>query len=266
MIACHVAGIAVWGPGLEGWEVSRPILSGHEPYAPRMSMPPAPSFLAANERRRAGVVTRLALQIANEATESAGLAPASLRSIFGSSNGDAAIVNDIVDAVTTSARPVSPTQFHNSVHNAAAGYWTIAHHSGEPATCIGGHDFTLAAALLKAAAEAQVEDEPILLCAYDAPCPEPLGRKRITESVFGVGFVLTPRPTPGSRARIDMAYAPGKPAAAEVDPSDDALTSLSRGNPAAQALRLLEILARGASGRCALPFLECRLDLEVTPC
>ncbi|WGF86689.1 beta-ketoacyl synthase chain length factor [Marinivivus vitaminiproducens] len=266
MTRAYIAGVAIWGPGLEGWEASRPILAGYQAYVLRDSPPPPPAFLSSNERRRAGIVTRLALKVANDATAQAGLPPASLRSVFGSSNGDAIIVNDIIDAVTTGARPVSPTQFHNSVHNAAAGYWSIATRSHQPATCVGGHDFTFAAALLKAVAEATVEDEPALLCVYDVPCPDPLGRKRTTQGVFGVGLVLTPDRTATASARIDIAYAQGAPSPRQVDPLQAALVPLSRSNPAAQALRLLELLAGGRDGGCALPYLESRLDLTVTSC
>ena len=119
--------------------------------------------------------------------------PRSLRSVFGSSNGDAVVVHDILEALTSADRPVSPTQFHNSVHNAAAGCWTIATGSHQPATSLGCHDHTLAASLLKAVAEAQVEQAPVLLCVYDVPPPAPLAAKRPTEGSFRVGFVLTSR-------------------------------------------------------------------------
>ncbi len=50
-------------------------------------------MLAANERRRAGVVTRLALAVAEEAADSSGVPVASLRSTFGSANGDGTTVH-----------------------------------------------------------------------------------------------------------------------------------------------------------------------------
>ena len=43
---------------------------------------------------------------------------------------------------------ISPTQFHNSVHNAAAGYWHIAAGSAAPSLSVGGHDGAFAAGLL----------------------------------------------------------------------------------------------------------------------
>ena len=45
---------------------------------------------------------------------------------------------------------VSPTRFHNSVHNAAAGYWTIGAGAMQPATAISAFDASFAQGLLEA--------------------------------------------------------------------------------------------------------------------
>ena len=136
--------MSVWGPGLEGWAASRPVLAGAMPYEPRLSPPPVPTILAPTERRRTGPVVRLALAVAQEAAQgaasSSGLPPGSLRSVFGSSNGNGVVVGGILEALAAAQegeRVVSPTAFHNSVHNAAAGYWSIATAGQQPATCLG---------------------------------------------------------------------------------------------------------------------------------
>ena len=186
----RIAGVSVWGPGLEGWAAARPILAGEAPHELRDSPPPPPAILAATERRRTGPVTRLALAVATEAA--AGHDAATLRSIFGSSNGDGPVVGGILAALAAGGeRVVSPTQFHNSVHNAAAGYWTIATGSHEPATCLGAHDDTWAASLMLAMAHVQ-EGRPVLLVCYDHPLPPPLAAKRPTPYPFALALVLEP--------------------------------------------------------------------------
>ena len=45
---------------------------------------------------------------------------------------------------------ISPTRFHNSVHNAAAGYWTIGAHCMQAATAISAYDASFAEGLLEA--------------------------------------------------------------------------------------------------------------------
>jgi hypothetical protein len=44
--------------------------------------------------------------------------------VFGSSDGDGTVLLRLLSALR-GHQPVSPTQFHNSVHNAPAGYWSI---------------------------------------------------------------------------------------------------------------------------------------------
>ena len=265
--AC-ITGVSVWGPGLEGWAASRPILAGASAYEPRASPPPAPVILASTERRRTGPVVRLALAVAHEAALSSGLPPGSLRSVFGSSNGDGVVVGGILEALSTARggeRVVSPTAFHNSVHNAAAGYWSIATTSQQPATCLGCHDWTWAAALLKAMADVAADGEPVLLCCYDHPLPPPLDALRPTVAAFGVGLVLAPTTSDRALAAISVRYDGLPPARRANAPRNPALHDLAARNAAAQSLRLLEALALGVADEHAVAYIDGRLDISVRP-
>ena len=236
--------VSIWGPGLEGWAASVPILAGGA-YVPRASPPPAPALLPANERRRTGSVVRLALAVATEAAAASGLDPISLRSVFGSANGDGPVVGAILDALAPGVpRVVSPTQFSNSVHNAAAGYWSIATGGAQPADCVGAGDATWAAALLAAVVEVTTMQVPVLLVVYDHPLPPPLDVNRPISAPFAVALVLAPG---GPGPALDVAYVAGPAPAGDPDP---ALQSLAHGNPAAQSLRLLQYLARRTDGDC----------------
>jgi Beta-ketoacyl synthase, N-terminal domain len=259
-----IRGVSLWGPGLEGWQASRSILSGGAVYVARDLPPPASQLLSATERRRTGLSVRLALAVAQQASEQAGIVPGAIRSIFATSNGDGAVLHAILDTLAGPDPLVSPTQFHNSVHNAAAGYWTIINKSVQPATCLGCHDASLAAALLKAVAEAQIEQEPVLLCVYDTPFAPPLSAKRHCTATFGVGFVLAPDHDGTAVARIKMEF---DPATAVVSlPRAAGLADLVAANPAAQSLPLLEALARAEAARCDLPLLDGRVSVSLTPC
>lgn len=267
-LRADVIGVSIWGAGLEGWALSRPILAGAEPYVCRPSPAPAPTVLAATERRRTGPVVRLALTIAQEAALASGLPPAGLRSVFGSSNGDGVVVGGILDAMATAApdeRVVSPTAFHNSVHNAAAGYWSIAMGSQQPATCLGCHDWTWAASLLKAMVDVACDREPVLLCCYDHPLPPPLAALRPTVAAFGAGLVLAPSGIGVPLAAIEVRYDPSPPPDDAGLPRNHALHGLMRGNAAARSLRLMETLALGAADEHALPYLDGQLRVGVHP-
>lgn len=225
-----------------------------------------PEILAPTERRRTGPVVRLALAVAREAAFSSGLPPGSLRSVFGSSNGDGAVVGGILEALAAARddeRVVSPTAFHNSVHNAAAGYWSIATAGQQPATCLGAHDWTWAAALLKAVADVAADGEPVLLCCYDHPLPAPLAALRPTAWAFGAGLVLAPPGVGRPMATIRVGYDMAPPTPGGWMPRNTALHALAAGNAVAQSLRLLESLALAVSDRHAVPYLDGRLDIEM---
>jgi hypothetical protein len=160
--------------------------------------------------------------------------------------------------------PVSPTQFHNSVHNAAAGYWSIATGSRQPASCLAGHDATPAAALLKVMATVRSTRQPQLLCIYETPMPPPLDAERPTLGAFAVGLVLTAEAKPGALAGISLGYQPGV-APKNWMPKLTALHELARGNPAARLLPLLEALARNEPVIFSLPLLESSVQVRVRP-
>lgn len=265
-----ILGVGLWGPGLFGWPESRAVLTGAAPLIADDQPPPAPALLPANERRRAGPAVRLALGVAEAAVVMAraghpGLAPSTLRAVFASSNGEGAVVDDLLKTLADPAelRGVSPTQFHNSVHNVAAGYWSIAHGGRAPADSLAAHDASFAAGLLKALAETVAEAAPVLFCLFDAPLPFPLSRCRRTDFAFGMALVLAPEGAGGALGHLSARFMPED---APLDrPGDPALATLVDGNPAAQSLALLETIARGATRRLAVPLLSGHLALEMIP-
>ncbi len=260
-LSASIRAASLWGPGLEGWTASLPILTGTAPYLPAPSPPPAPSLLPPAERRRAGPVVRLALAVAHEAASLSGCPPATLDAVFASSNGDGPIVGAILDALAadTDTRVVSPTQFHNSVHNAAAGYWSIATASRRPATCIGCHDESWAAALLTAFAGLRASGGPVLLVCYDHPLPPPLDAVRCTGPAFAAAFVLA-APTHGPT--LELIYRPE--VCPRPSPHDARFAALAP-NPAARALPLLAALARAAPFTQDLAYQEGSITLELQP-
>lgn len=257
-------GVSVWGPGLEGWDTSRAVLAGQARYVATPASPPPPPLLAATERRRTGPVVRLALAAAHEAALASALPAGSLRAVFGSSNGDGPVVGSILDALANAGpaeRVVSPTQFHNSVHNAPAGYWSIATANHHAATCIGCNDDTFAASLLAALADLNAAGGAVLLCCYDYPLPAPLDAVRSTGPLFASALVLGQGGL-GPSLRAAHHHGPAAPTLLELDP---ALQILARSNPAARSLPLLAALARQTAARLDIPYLEGRLSLEVQP-
>lgn len=270
MIRVNVLGVSVLGPGLPGWVDSVPILTGVQDWTYAEAIPPPPALLPANERRRAGLLIRLAMAVAEEAVAMAGIPLNVPRGVFACSNGDGVVLDAILRSMAAPEGQISPTLFHNSVHNAVAANWMIGVGSMRPATSIGMHDDTFAAGLLKAAAEAAHEGEMLLFCTYDAPMPEPLNAKRVTAFPFAVALVMAPADVPSGEARPPLArltlrYAGGRSEPEAWFPKMPGPRSLVTGNPAARGLRLLEAIASGSADRFALPLAGGRVEVEVTP-
>lgn len=236
----YVDGVGLLGPGLAGWADSKTVLAGRAPYRPADVVLAPSALLPAAERRRMTDNVKLALAVGNEALPE-GLA-AQTRTIFTSSGGDGATIAAILETLATDQREVSPTRFHNSVHNAPAGYWGIAMQSREPSTSLCAHDFSFAAGLIEAFAQGLTQDQPVLLIAYDVPYPGPLGAARSIAGICGIGLLVSPHRGDRSVASITLALTrTEKPDTLMIDP---ALDRLRTGIPAARGLPLLAALAR----------------------
>jgi hypothetical protein len=257
-LSIHVEGVGVWSPGLEGWDRTRAVLRGDAPFAPQATPLPSPAVLPAAERRRSPTTARVAVQVAAEACSHSGSDPAHLPCVFASSHGDTEISDYLCRELAANA-PLSPTKFHNSVHNAASGYWTIAVGCMQSATALSGGDETFAYGLLEAAVQAASSHRPVLVVVYDHAAPAPLSSVCSISRTLGVAFVLSPVATPRSLVVLDF-----REDGTACDPVtlEPELQALLTGNPAARALPLLSCLASGKAATLSVgPFC-----LEIAPC
>ena len=261
-----VEGIGLVGPGLNGWQASRAALAGEQPYKGAATAVGASPLLPAVERRRAGMPVRLALAAGIEAIENSGLDAAVLPTVFTSSSGDCDNVHAICESLAAADRQVSPTRFHNSVHNAAAGYWSIATQCRAASTSLCAYDASFGAGLLDAASQVALDRQPVALIAYDHPYPAPLGAAREIKASFGVALVLAPEAGSKSLGVLEIEFET-EAAAAVTRMGDVGLEALRSGVPAARCLPLLSELARGRRGEVVLDLpAGGHLRVEVTPC
>ena len=258
-----VEGVALIGPGFADWAAARAVLAGAAPYAAAPTSVPPPALLPPNERRRSGLAVRIALAAGSAALAGAAREASTLATVFASSAADGDTCHAICEQLAGSERLISPTRFHNSVHNAPAGYWSIATRSMAPSTSLSAYDASFCAGLLEAAALVEARGAAVLLVAFDAPYPEPLLSKRPLPAAFGLGLVLAPPGTGAAHAQLQLDLAADTPDAL----ADPALEALRRAIPTARALPLLRLLARGERGSAVLDFQEgLALRATVTPC
>lgn len=265
LLSACIQGIGLVGPGLADWESGARVIAGDETYSPRPTMLPAPEGLPAAERRRTGATVKLALGAARQAVAAAGVDPQGLPAVFSSSGGDGLICHEICETLASADRQVSPTRFHNSVHNAAAGYWGLATGATAASTALCAHDGSFAAGLLEALALVSVDRVPVLLCAYETGYPEPLRAKRPLSDPFAVALVLAPAPTAATRARLTAR--PGATEAGADRLPEPRLEALRTAMPAARSLPLLRLLARREAGEVVLDSVGGqRLIVELLEC
>ena len=238
----HIVGIGLLSAGLEGWTSGRAVLTGARPFRAQALPDPEPVLLPANERRRSTASVRWAVHVAEEAVSQSGLDPTSMATIFASSGGEMGVLDQLCRALTTPDRVVSPTLFHHSVHNTAAGYWGIATKCQQSSTALSCYDDSCAAGLLEAVTFAAMEDCPVLFVSYDLPAPDPLIRARPIQYGFATALVLMTSPLPTRVATATVTLGSGE--CGEVTPMPDGdLERLRVDNPSARLLPVLRAMA-----------------------
>ncbi|RDZ26375.1 beta-ketoacyl synthase chain length factor [Lysobacter silvisoli] len=234
-----IAGIAYWSRGLPSWAAARDYALGGEAVADAPARP-SPQLLPANERRRAPETVAVALDVALAACQAADRDPAELPSVFASAHGDMAITDYMCQTLAADPRALSPIRFHNSVHNAAAGYWTIGAGCMRAATAICAERASFAQGLIEALAQLAEGSEAVLLVGYDGPSAGPLSAITPSEDLLGGALLLSRAANtsaPRLRARLDEGAAD----------AGGALTRRLSGNAMATMLPLFDALATGAA-------------------
>ncbi len=242
-------GIAAVGPGFDNWAALCAILRGQTPYASAPTTLAPSSALPPTERRRIGLSVKIALATAEQLFAKTPEADATrTATVFTSSGGDGDNCHQLCTALTEPPVMLSPTKFTNSVHNAPAGYFGIAHHAVQPSNSICARDGSFALGLLEAAAYHACEQGPVALVAYDVPYPEPLNSKRQILAPMGIALLLDRPDHPACLARLSLRGLDAVPQAASTL-TNSSLEALRRNIPAARGLGLLAALLSATSER-----------------
>ncbi|GJL52544.1 MAG: hypothetical protein NPIRA01_37710 [Nitrospirales bacterium] len=264
----YLNGIGVLGPGLMGWPDVQRVLTGTLTYDQSLAIPdPTPTCLKSNELRRSSHIVRWSLTVAQEAIEQAKLEPQNLPAVFSSSGGETDILHNICLSLCETEPVLSPTLFHHSVHNAAAGYWSIAVQSQQPSTSLSCYDSSFCGGLIEAAVLCTTQNTPALLVSYDLPPPHPLFEARPLVNPFAVALVMSSEYLPQSLSTLDITLLHRKVKSANRM-TNGALERLRLGNPAARALPLLASLAQQQDQKKIILdyFDDQQLTLEINPC
>jgi hypothetical protein len=258
----YIDGVGLIGPGLADWAQAVRVMTGAAAYVHAPTVIPPPAALPPAERRRTSPTVKLALAIGAEAAQAAGRDAAKLAAVFAASGGDGDNCHAICEMLAGEDRFISPTRFHNSVHNAPAGYWSIAARAMAASNVLCAYDGSFAAGLLESACQVAVDARDTLLIASDIGYPHPLSEVRAIRDAFGTALVIAPADSARTLARIEVQWTDA-PATTLASP---ALEAVRRDNPAARALPLLEALATRRATTVVLDYLDdLRVRIDVTP-
>ncbi len=130
------------------------------------------NLIPAAMRRRTSLTTRMAITAATTACAQAAVNTAQLPAVFASLGGEIQVTDAICRLLPNPGELLSPTQFHNSVHNTTAGYWSILNQCQASSTAIAAVDDTFAMGLLEAWTQLQLNAGDLLLVCYDEVWPQ----------------------------------------------------------------------------------------------
>ena len=262
MRTLYIDAVGFWAPPLPSWHAARAAFRGEGALLDPPLRRPAPRLLASAERRRAPDGVALALEVASEAVAASGHAATELASVFTSAHGDLAITDAMCSTLARTPMLVSPTRFHNSVHNAASGYWTMATGCMQASTAVSAFEHSFAAGLLEACAQCATDERAVLLVGCDVEACGPLARVNRSRGLLALALVLAPTRSERSVAALNWSLAPGEAAApAPRSPAAEALAD----NAMADGLPLFEALATARGDAFTMPLtaslaLAVRLD------
>ena len=238
--------LGLTAPGLVNFASFKAMMQASE--TPEVSEPLekySPSFLPANERRRTTATIKLALKTAEEALFSYQTtypdADSQIPVLFVCKDGDTMITARMCQAVSEEEPMISPTQFHNSVHNAPAGYWMIGQENQAPASAISVGENAIANGLLEAVLQSQSENKPVLMVIYDLPIDESMPIKATEKSKLPFAFAMVLDANKFDEKLglpiMNLSISP------EADHIESVEQNFYQGVPAAEAYSLLKAIA-----------------------
>ena len=233
-LEARIEGIGFWCNGLPDWSAAQAFVrSGALPETAPAK--PSPEMLPANERRRAPESVAVALEVAQAAVAMSGRDPKTMPSIFASTDGDLGITDYVCATLRDAPHSMSPTKFHNSVHNAAAGYWTIGHGCMAASSAVSAYYATFAQGLYEALVQIASGEEAVLLSAFDTAATGALSSVSTGRGLLGAGLVLSES---AGGTRLRASFVDGYP-----DNNNGPLGTKMQANRMSRMLPLFDALA-----------------------
>ena len=184
MKPAYVRGVGLWAPGFasaDDWCAGR---------SDEAVDKPACALLEGALRRRATGLTRIAVDAFCQAASEAGGDSASIPSVWATAHGEHASAMKLLWMMHRGEGKVSPIHFHNSVHNTASGYASIAAANAASSTTLTGGPELVAASLLEGFCRIETQGGECIVVVADEPFHAPFVRDDMT-APLALAFHLT---------------------------------------------------------------------------
>jgi hypothetical protein len=189
MTRLDIIGLGTWSPYFGNWDE---FCSGVKTGEWQSEVKLQPDLIPAKSRRRAPQLVKMAVEVMSQACEMAAADPQDVATVFSSVMGDMQITDYLCRALAQTPKLVSPTKFHNSVHNAAPGFWSITTGAFSAGSAISAFEYTPSMALLEACVLAVQEQQPVLLVTQEVAATQPLMTVCPAQQPFSAGLLLAP--------------------------------------------------------------------------
>ena len=205
---------------------------------------PKAALLASRLRRRTAPLTKMSIDVIQAAAAEANADLAEATLVLSSGWGEMETTIALLGQLAEAEPQLSPTLFHNSVHNTATGYLSIAVGNRHGSTAIGAGGEGLASAMVEAFCSLAGAEGDVIVAVADEAIPAPFDGAG--GEPIAVGLCLRPHDAPGG---IVCELSRGSLAESSVDRSvPDSL----RANPSASVVPLCRALVAGGRQRIPL--------------
>jgi hypothetical protein len=191
-LRARLCGVGMWTPtyaDFDAWVAAGLPDDLHVAVATPDFPPPPASLLHPRLRRRTSTLTRAAVTALEAALANTGVGIDKVRFVLVSSFGEIETTVDLLAQLGVPDGPISPTKFHNSVHNTATGYMSIASGNNRESTALAGGPHNLEIGLLEALAGLAETGEDVVLIFAEELLPHPFERSD-AEATFAVALHL----------------------------------------------------------------------------
>jgi hypothetical protein len=190
VIPVYVTGRALWSPGYPNaasWLAGTRDESATQPQC---------AVVGSRLKRATSLVTRMGVDVAEQAARDAAADASTVATVFGSATGEIHIAMEQIASMFQEDGAVSPARFKNSVHNTSGGIWSIATQNHAFTTAIAAGADTFAMSLLEAWALLVDGTPRVIVVVADEPAPPPLPADN-SYPPLAVGFELAREVTGG---------------------------------------------------------------------